>query len=190
MSLQIFCPPKHPIFQMRNQLIWTTHGLFAMIRRVFAMISRVFVMISVLWEKCDIPPYGSYLMYITIYGNPNNNNKVKWRDAQTLGESQKWCWVKWSYSWWEGLTAAINFHLTSLSRMIIDGAHQRLMCVGNQISLDLTLGNQLSSHFIPIHQVRVSWPCFHSPLITQLHSPSLHFIDIHPVSSYFIPVFK
>jgi hypothetical protein len=42
-------------------------------------------------------------------------------------------------------------------------------------------------HFIPAHQVRITWPCYHSLLITQLHSPSLHFIDIHPVSSYFIP---
>jgi hypothetical protein len=40
--------------------------------------------------------------------------------------------------------------------MMIDGVHRGLMCVGNQISLDLTLGNQLSLHFIPAHQVRIT----------------------------------
>ena len=89
-----------------------------------------------------------------------------------------------------GLTAAINFHSTSLGRMVIDSAYQRLTCISDQISLDLTLGNQLTLQFTPVHQVGISWPCCHWAPITQFHSPSLHFIDIHPVSSYFIPIFK
>ena len=40
--------------------------------------------------------------------------------------------------------------------MITDSIAWKLIHVGNQVSLDLTLGNQFSLHFTAVHQVSVS----------------------------------